>query len=247
MVQACAASCTHRGREDIDSLRDRACRVPRSGLDQQIAVSERGAFRRLTQFLRRSVSVCPQTAECKSHRGTGRFEGRFCAKLFQAARKSLILKGEMSEWSIEHAWKACIRETVAAAALIPARRHVALKAGGHVRALGAPAQIEWSHQRVRNARVHRLAEREGRRLERRVRKGKHDHHTVVRPEQFGLAHIPRQSSSGGDPDAAPAAIQSTSAVLLVELIPQCDVSEIIACSLSIGGATRSAPIAAPCA
>jgi hypothetical protein len=26
--------------------------------------------------------------------------------LFQTARKSLILNGEMSEWSIEHAWKA---------------------------------------------------------------------------------------------------------------------------------------------
>jgi hypothetical protein len=26
--------------------------------------------------------------------------------MFQAARKSLILNGEMSEWSIEHAWKA---------------------------------------------------------------------------------------------------------------------------------------------
>ena len=32
-------------------------------------------------------------------------EGGFCAVLFQAARKSLILSGEMSEWSIEHAWK----------------------------------------------------------------------------------------------------------------------------------------------
>ena len=32
-------------------------------------------------------------------------EGGFCAILFQAARKSLILNGEMSEWSIEHAWK----------------------------------------------------------------------------------------------------------------------------------------------
>jgi hypothetical protein len=33
-------------------------------------------------------------------------EGGFCAILIQAARKSLILNGEMSEWSIEHAWKA---------------------------------------------------------------------------------------------------------------------------------------------
>ena len=53
-----------------------------------------------------SVSACPQTAECKSHRGTVRFEGGFCDKLFRAARKSSILNGEMSEWSIEHAWKA---------------------------------------------------------------------------------------------------------------------------------------------
>jgi len=33
-------------------------------------------------------------------------EGGFCAILILAARKSLILNGEMSEWSIEHAWKA---------------------------------------------------------------------------------------------------------------------------------------------
>ena len=32
-------------------------------------------------------------------------EGRFCATLFQTVRNSLILNGEMSEWSIEHAWK----------------------------------------------------------------------------------------------------------------------------------------------
>jgi hypothetical protein len=32
-------------------------------------------------------------------------EGGFCAILIQAVRKSLILNGEMSEWSIEHAWK----------------------------------------------------------------------------------------------------------------------------------------------
>ena len=33
------------------------------------------------------------------------FEGGFCATLFRTARNSLILNGEMSEWSIEHAWK----------------------------------------------------------------------------------------------------------------------------------------------
>src|SRR5262249_40862385 len=32
-------------------------------------------------------------------------KGCFCAILFRTARKSLILNGEMSEWSIEHAWK----------------------------------------------------------------------------------------------------------------------------------------------
>ena len=32
-------------------------------------------------------------------------EGKFCAILFQAARKSLILNGKMSEWFKEHAWK----------------------------------------------------------------------------------------------------------------------------------------------
>ena len=33
------------------------------------------------------------------------FEGGFCATLCRTARNSLILNGEMSEWSIEHAWK----------------------------------------------------------------------------------------------------------------------------------------------
>jgi hypothetical protein len=70
-----------------------------------IAVSDRGTLRGLTQFLRCSVSACPQTVECKSHRGTGRIEGGFCDRLFQAARKLLILNGEMSEWLKEHAWK----------------------------------------------------------------------------------------------------------------------------------------------
>jgi hypothetical protein len=32
-------------------------------------------------------------------------EGGFCATLFKIARNLLILNGEMSEWSIEHAWK----------------------------------------------------------------------------------------------------------------------------------------------
>jgi hypothetical protein len=32
-------------------------------------------------------------------------EGGFCAILIRTPRKSLILNGEMSEWSIEHACK----------------------------------------------------------------------------------------------------------------------------------------------
>ena len=71
----------------------------------EIAVSDRGTLGGLTQFLRRSVVLAPQIAEYKRHRGTVRFEGGFCATLFQTVRKSLILNGEMSEWSIEHAWK----------------------------------------------------------------------------------------------------------------------------------------------
>src|SRR6187549_717533 len=42
----------------------------------------------------------------------GTMEGRFCDKLLQAARKPLILNGEMSEWLKEHAWKACVGETL---------------------------------------------------------------------------------------------------------------------------------------
>ena len=46
-----------------------------------------------------------ETAEYKSLREAGRFEGGFCDTLFGTARKSLILNGEMSEWLMEHAWK----------------------------------------------------------------------------------------------------------------------------------------------
>ena len=52
-----------------------------------------------------TASACPETIDCKSHRGTARFGGGFCDKLFRTARNALILNGEMSEWSIEHAWK----------------------------------------------------------------------------------------------------------------------------------------------
>ena len=94
-------------RADLGSVDFHILHLPkcdRTRLDE-IGVSDRATLRGLTQFLRRSVSARPQTAECKSHRGTGRIEGGFCDRLFQAARKSLILNGEMSEWSIEHAWK----------------------------------------------------------------------------------------------------------------------------------------------
>jgi len=49
--------------------------------------------------------VCQQTIGITGHAESDMREGGFCATLFQAARKSLILNGEMSEWSIEHAWK----------------------------------------------------------------------------------------------------------------------------------------------
>jgi hypothetical protein len=78
----------------------------------ETAVSDRATLRGLTQFLRRAISPCPQTAEYKSLRKAGRFEGEFCDTLFRTTHKSLILNGEMSEWSIEHAWKACVRVTV---------------------------------------------------------------------------------------------------------------------------------------
>src|SRR6476659_3096201 len=35
-----------------------------------------------------------------------------CDNLVSTARKSLILNGEMSEWLKEHAWKACVGETL---------------------------------------------------------------------------------------------------------------------------------------
>ena len=35
-----------------------------------------------------------------------------CHNRFPTARKSLILNGEMSEWLKEHAWKACVGETL---------------------------------------------------------------------------------------------------------------------------------------
>src|SRR6185312_1252281 len=53
----------------------------------------------------RSRGVCQQTIGITGHAELDMREGGFCARLFQAARKSLILNGEMSEWLKEHAWK----------------------------------------------------------------------------------------------------------------------------------------------
>jgi hypothetical protein len=78
----------------------------------QIAVSNRARFEGLTQFGFSSRRACLQTIGTTGHAESDMREGGFCAILFQGARKSLILNGEMSEWSIEHAWKACVGETL---------------------------------------------------------------------------------------------------------------------------------------
>src|SRR3954468_3958172 len=71
----------------------------------QIAVSDRATLEGLTQFGFSSRRACLQTIGTTGHAESDMREGGFCAILFQAARKSSILNGEMSEWSIEHAWK----------------------------------------------------------------------------------------------------------------------------------------------
>ena len=106
LPSGCAASCTAVAKTSIFFATVSASAHDLRSPTNKIAVSDRGTLRGLTQFLRCSVSACPQTVECKSHRGTGRIEGGFCATLFQTVRKSLILNGEMSEWLNEHAWKA---------------------------------------------------------------------------------------------------------------------------------------------
>jgi hypothetical protein len=82
--------------------RRRARRHPRLS---KIAVSDRVRLQGLTQFRLSSRRACLQTIGTTGHAESDMREGRFCAILFQAARNSLILNGEMSEWSIEHAWK----------------------------------------------------------------------------------------------------------------------------------------------
>src|SRR5262245_46428378 len=70
-------------------------------------------------------------------------EGGFCATLFKAVRNSLILNGEMSEWSIEHAWKSTLLARADAHEIPPThsrsttspnidtRRHVFVNHGVH--------------------------------------------------------------------------------------------------------------------
>ena len=70
----------------------------------KIAVSDRVRLEGLTQFRFSSRGVCLQTIGTTGHAESNMREGRFCARLFQTDRKLLILNGEMSEWSIEHAW-----------------------------------------------------------------------------------------------------------------------------------------------
>src|SRR3954462_8616735 len=78
----------------------------------QIAVSDRATLEGLTQFVFSSRRACLQTIGTTGHVESDMREGRFCAILFRTARKSLILNGEMSEWLKEHAWKACVGETL---------------------------------------------------------------------------------------------------------------------------------------
>src|SRR4051812_21200501 len=58
----------------------------------QIAVSDRATLERLTQFGFSSRRAYLQTIGTTGHAESDMREGRFCAILFQAARKSLILK-----------------------------------------------------------------------------------------------------------------------------------------------------------
>lgn len=66
---------------------------------------ESTTLRGLTQFSDDYFPARPSTAESKSHSKRVGFEGAFCDNQIRTACNSLILNGEMSEWSIEHAWK----------------------------------------------------------------------------------------------------------------------------------------------
>src|SRR4051812_42844358 len=87
-----------------------AARRPRRA--QGIAVSDRTILERLTQFPFVLLRRWQQTIGTTGHVRSNVREGRFCATLFWTIRNSLILNGEMSEWLKEHAWKACVGETL---------------------------------------------------------------------------------------------------------------------------------------
>src|SRR6516165_31144 len=67
--------------------------------------SDRATLEGLTQFSSSSRHARHQTIGTTEDVESDMREGRFCARLSGTARNSLILNGEMSEWSIEHAWK----------------------------------------------------------------------------------------------------------------------------------------------
>jgi hypothetical protein len=73
--------------------------------ERNIPASDRGTLEGLTQFRFVPPGVSRQTIGTTRHLRSNMRERRFCATLFRTARNSLILNGEMSEWSIEHAWK----------------------------------------------------------------------------------------------------------------------------------------------
>ena len=104
------STCSHRRQLGVSSS-ELVTGMRRIRLNK-LPVSDRSTLGGLTQFLRRSAPECPETVDCKSHRGRVRSEGGFYDRLFRTARNALILNGEMSEWLKEHAWKACVRETV---------------------------------------------------------------------------------------------------------------------------------------
>jgi hypothetical protein len=77
----------------------------RRDVAEEIAVSDRTTLEGLTQFRFASTRAWQQTVGTTGHLRSDMREGGFCATLFQTACNLLILNGEMSEWSIEHAWK----------------------------------------------------------------------------------------------------------------------------------------------
>ena len=78
---------------------------PRSKNPRKVAVSDPTTFEGLTQFRSPTSRASPQPFGTMRHVKSDMPEGGFCAILILAARKSLILNGEMSEWLKEHAWK----------------------------------------------------------------------------------------------------------------------------------------------